>query len=208
MLPGMRAPWSSVLLFALGAGSGCAGDDEGGGSGGSSGAGGGGGAAGAGGGGAVTCASYCDAIMSACTGASAQYGSKDTCLASCSAFPAGAAGEKTGHSLACRAYHADTAATDGVSHCAHAGPAGDGMCGGNCEGYCSLMLKHCPSAYASEAECTSQCPGITSATASGYDTGEKTGDSLFCRIYHATAASTDPTTHCVHAQLNPTAVCL
>ncbi len=70
------------------------------------------------------------------------------------------------------------------------------------------MTKHCPSAYASPSECASQCASINGATASGYDTATKSGDSLFCRIYHATAASTDPTTHCEHAKLNPSAACL
>lgn len=206
MLPWMRvlALWGSFVLVLSALVAGCGGDDDGG----ASGAGGAGGASGAGGGGAVTCASYCDTVMSACSGGDAQYASKETCLASCAAFPAGSAGDKTGNSLECRAYHAGNVAKAGVEHCPHAGPAGDGMCGENCAGYCALMLKYCPSAYADTGACASACASITGATAPGYDTGTKTGDSLFCRIYHATAASTDPATHCAHAGLNPSAACL
>lgn len=190
-------------LSVLAAGVGCGGDDSGGG--GASGAAGSGGAAG--GGAAVTCASYCAAIMTACSGGNEQYASSATCLASCGAFSPGNPGDKAGNSLECRGYHATNASKAGAEHCPHAGPAGDNVCGANCEGYCSLMMKHCSAAYASAADCTTACAGITGATGSGYDTGTKTGDSLFCRIYHATAASTDPTTHCDHAKLNPTAAC-
>ena len=111
MLRGMRA-WTLTLgsivltVLALGAGSGCGSEDGGGGGGSGGAAGAGGGAAGAGGGGVVSCASYCAAITTGCSGSVEQYGSKDTCLASCGAFPLGAAGDKTGNSLEWDAYHA------------------------------------------------------------------------------------------------------
>lgn len=198
-IPGWGA-LSCVLLIA-GLGAGCGDDDDA-----RAGTGGAGGSGGSGGGGPTTCAAYCDTIMAACTGASAQYGAKDMCVASCGAFSSGTPGEQSGNSLECRASHANLAKS-APSHCPHAGPAGDAVCGANCEGYCTLMLAHCPGAYASASECATACSGITGATEAGYDTGTKTGDSLFCRIYHATAASTDPSTHCDHAKLNPTAAC-
>ncbi len=194
--------WGGFLCAVLGGGlgAGC-GDDD------SASSPGTGGAAGAGGGGPATCAAYCDTIMAACTGASAQYGAKDMCLESCSSFPAGTPGDQSGNSLECRALRASKAKAT-PSQCPQAGPAGDGACGTNCDGYCSLMIKHCAGSYASASDCVTACATISGATTAGYDTGTKTGDSLFCRIYHATAASMDPSTHCDHAKLNPTAACL
>lgn len=216
MLPGMRGTisiWGAVVSMGLllATGSGC-GDDDGGSGGGTNtggAAGGGGSGGGSGGGTPATCSGYCSTIMAACTGADGQYGDNDSCMASCSSFPAGAPGDQKDNSLECRAYHAN-AAKSGATHCPHAGPAGDGVCGTNCDGYCSLMMKHCAGAYPSAAECATACATITGATAKGFDTGidNRTGDSLFCRIYHATAASMDPTTHCEHAKLNPSSACL
>ena len=170
-----------------------------------------GGAAGTGGAAAATCAGYCDTLMKDCTGADAQYSSKDACSKGCDAYPKGSPGEKAGNSLECRAYHVGNVAAGGVAHCGHAGPAGDGVCGSNCDGYCNLMMKYCTSAYTDLADCTTKCKTISGATASGYDIGTQSGDNLFCRIYHATAAAADttqPSSHCGHAQLDPTAICL
>ncbi len=213
MLRGMRGTysiWGAVVSIGLllAAGSGCG--DDGGDSGGSSstgGAAGAGGGGGSGGGAPATCSAYCTTIMAACTADAAQYGDNDSCLASCSSFPLGAPGDQKDNSLECRAYHAN-AAKGGATHCPHAGPAGDGVCGTNCDGYCSLMMKHCGGAYPSAGDCVTACANITGASEKGFDIGTKTGDSLFCRIYHATAASMDPTTHCDHAKLNPSSACL
>jgi len=172
------------------------------------GAAGGGGSAGASG---VDCTGYCDLVMANCTGGDAQYANKADCLAVCASFPAGSPNDQSGNSFYCRNYHAGNATSNPSVHCPHAGPAGDGVCGSNCDGYCNIMMKHCSSvsgAYTSLSDCTTKCAGITGATSTSYDTGNTSGDSLFCRIYHATVASTNPTVHCPHSIETPTAQCI
>jgi hypothetical protein len=77
------------------------------------------------------CVSYCDAIVGACSGANAQYNSKEDCVAYCNAsnWPKGVDGEQANNTVACRIYHAGVAKDEPVSHCPHAGPSGDGVCG-------------------------------------------------------------------------------
>jgi hypothetical protein len=147
---------------------------------------------------AALCMSYCTAIQANCTMANNQYqySSMADCVASCSHFPAGTGGAQTGNSLACRAYHANAAMADPVTHCVHAGPSGGGVCGNPCDGFCALVDAECPAVYPSAAMCATTC--ATFATAPAYTAAVTGGNSLSCRIYHATAASTDPTTHCPH----------
>ncbi len=149
--------------------------------------------------GPATCDDYCTAILANCSGVEAQYGSMATCLASCAAFPQGAIGDMSGDTLECRDYHAAAAAADATTHCVHAGPGGAGVCGANCAGYCDIVIDACTAGnmvYNNLGECTTACGGFTDTEK--YDAGDMTGDTLACRLYHATAASTDPTTHCGH----------
>ena len=188
----------SVALLALAIG--CGGDDDGDGGDNGDGTGqvdGGGGGGIDSGGDAVTCASYCETLQANCTGANAQFSTMQNCVDSCAGFPAGAAGDQSGNSLACRAYHADAAEGDPGLHCAHAGPGGAGVCGSNCEGYCSIALEACD-VYADEAACMTECGGF--ADEEPYDAGDTSGDSLACRLYHLTAASTQPEPHCGHIE--------
>lgn len=90
------------------------------------------------GGEALSCAAYCATIGANCAGADAQYGNNDTCLATCAAFPPGTLADVSGNTLGCRNYHAGAAAQDASTHCVHAGPGGDGICGGNCESFCIM----------------------------------------------------------------------
>jgi hypothetical protein len=141
----------------------------------------------------------CTTIQAACTGTNAQYASMDTCVASCAHFPAGASGAMSGNSLACREYHAMAAQTDPTTHCVHAGPSGGGVCGMPCDGFCSLVVAECPAQYASATDCMTTCGGYI-ATPS-YNATVTTGNSLSCRIFHATEAAMDPATHCSHTAM-------
>ena len=144
----------------------------------------------------LTCSAYCTTIMSACTTTNAQYSSMDTCMASCAHFPVGMAADQSGNTLGCRTYHANAAKTDANTHCVHAGPSGAGVCGAACEGFCSLVTAECPTQWASASACSTGCAMF--AATPPYTANVTSGNNLSCRIYHATAASTDPTTHCPH----------
>lgn len=142
------------------------------------------------------CEAYCDTVMTNCSGDNAQYSNAEHCMASCAAFPEGMASDTTGNTVGCRAYHAGAAAMDAAVHCVHAGPGGDGACGANCDGYCSIALKACGDKYADEMTCKTACEGFTDEVA--YSAKATTGDSLACRLYHLTVATVDPAVHCDH----------
>jgi hypothetical protein len=145
---------------------------------------------------ASDCAGYCDLIEQNCGGEFTQYGSKDTCLTTCAAFAPGAAGDMAGNNLACRIYHAGAAAMADDVHCTHAGPGGDTACGSNCEGFCAIAGKYCPEAWADNDACIVACTGFDATEK--YDASDVGGNTLACRLYHATAASFDAATHCPH----------
>lgn len=149
---------------------------------------------------APTCASYCTSVMASCIGANAQYPSQAACLGSCSAFAQGVTGATSGNTLSCRAYHAAAAAADPTVHCAHAGPAGDGSCGGNCDGFCAIAVAKCGSEFPDATSCMCSCNGFALSTAH-YTDATTTGDSFSCRLYHLSVAASDATsaaTHCPH----------
>ncbi|HSK02838.1 MAG TPA: hypothetical protein VK932_16415 [Kofleriaceae bacterium] len=148
----------------------------------------------------LSCASYCTQIASSCTGGNQQYGSTAECMATCGHFPLGALADTTGNTLGCRTYHAGAAMTGPDTHCRHAGPGGDGACGANCLGFCTLVLGSCTGAMAQYngdmSTCMTACAGY--ATDPPYSSMQTGGDSFACRLYHATAASANPGVHCSH----------
>jgi len=154
----------------------------------------------------LDCTTYCTKVTTNCTGSNGQYGSMDTCMASCAHFPVGSEADTAGNTLGCRIYHAGNAATDPVTHCIHAGPSGGGACGNPCDGFCSLVDAECPTQYPSATACATLCAGY--ATTPHYSAAVTSGDSLSCRIYHATNAATDPTTHCPHTGSDGGGVCI
>ncbi len=149
-----------------------------------------------------TCMAYCAAIQGACTGDNQQYGSMEACLGACSSFAVGTAGATSGNTLACRTYHAGAAATGPATHCTHAGPGGDGPCGTNCEGFCTIAQGVCTGAnqqFASMAVCMTACAGF--ATGTRYNTAQTSGNTFACRLYHlsvAASSAASATTHCPH----------
>lgn len=145
------------------------------------------------------CAMYCAAMMSSCMGVYAQYPSLDSCLGACNGLPAGAPGETSGNSLACRAYHAGMASIAPEVHCAHAGPGGAGACGQNCDGFCAIATAVCPAEHPAVDGCLAACGGFMDTEP--YNTEDAAGDTLACRLYHLTIAATSPSdaeVHCGH----------
>lgn len=169
-------------------------------------AGGSGGAAGLGGGGgaggnaaATACAAYCGLLETNCTGDNKQYDSAAACQSTCVPLV-----EKFGATpdFQCRATHAGMAQTDPGVHCPHAGPAGLGPCGGACDGYCGLMDAICPGKFANLDACVTACEADfpDADELMEYSAGAPAGDTIECRIQHATlAASTGAEQHCAHA---------
>jgi len=145
---------------------------------------------------ALGCAAYCATISAHCTGPHTQYGAPDTCLASCEAFMPGTLADTGGNTLGCRIYHAGAAKDMPEIHCTHAGPGGNGVCGANCDGFCTIAADACPEAWADEAACQTAC--ATFSPDESYDATDVAGNTFACRLYHLTAATVDPATHCGH----------
>lgn len=163
----------------------------------------------------LDCPTYCTQIQANCTGANAQYPTEADnahCLASCASFPLGTAADKSGNTLGCRLYHSGAPAKmDAATHCPHAGPGGDkiggmGTCGDVCTSFCTLEIKACGvtgdagghGQYASMADCMTACAAFPNPTALYAPMAH--GDSLACRLYHATNAAVtgQAATHCPH----------
>lgn len=152
------------------------------------------------------CERYCDTIMSACTGENEQYASPMACRAVCGLLAPGSPGAFGENSVECRLARAELARATGepASYCYTAGPGGGGVCGTDCEGFCTIMAQMC-TLMGSFDECLPQCEQVPNLAeedpdeAVTYGTAIQNGDSVQCRLYHVTAATLDSRTHCSHA---------
>jgi hypothetical protein len=147
---------------------------------------------------------YCDTVAANCTGTEEQYASTTACLAVCDLLDPGNPGDTSGNTVQCRLGRAQLAASTGEAsnYCFSAGPGGAGVCGSDCEGYCSVMTPTCQQ-LGSVASCLQACalvPDLSGPPSSlKYNTSMQSGNSLQCRLFHVSAASVDPVTHCTHA---------
>jgi hypothetical protein len=173
------------------------------------------------------CATYCSNIATACTGANVQFGGSSAadqtthCMQTCSKFPVGAATDTSMNTLGCRLYHIQNITVRAgapATHCAHAGPAGAAVsgaatCGDPCESFCTIEIGACglkPASatgqYESQAACVTACAAFDKThaytiSAAAFPSTNPGGDSLACRLYHATNAAISTaaaTTHCPH----------
>lgn len=150
------------------------------------------------------CLDYCNTVQTSCTGKSAQYASQIACLAVCEQLPPGTAGAMAGNTVQCRVGRAKLAATTGeaANYCFSAGPGGGGVCGSDCEGYCTLMTAKCTQ-LGTLSQCEASCSIVPDLslppTNLRYDASQQSGDSLQCRLFHVSAANVDPVGHCAHA---------
>ena len=91
--------------------------------------------------------------------------------------------------------------------------SGTGVCGDSCTNFCALEIGACglsgaaaTGQYASMGECMTACNGFDkthafTVEATAYPSTNPKGDSLACRLYHATNAAisaANATTHCPH----------
>jgi hypothetical protein len=149
------------------------------------------------------CERYCLAVTSNCRGPFAVYTSYDSCLAVCALLPPGSPGDRGVNSVECRLHAATIAPSEVPHYCPIAGPGGNGECGTNCEGYCSLMSGVCADWVPTEPmKCLTDCQklpdrGDFTSDVSGQD---YMGNHVQCRLYHVCAAmSDDAEQHCRHA---------
>jgi hypothetical protein len=151
----------------------------------------------------ASCATYCDALEANCTGEFAQFVSRTTCLEYCKLLPVGSSSDEIGNTMHCRLNQAELAGNTAEpgQHCAEAGPGGHGICGSNCEAYCVVLEQACEPVFQDEflgrPDCNSKCGEIPDVER--FQTGIDSGNSVQCRLWHLSAATLDPSTHCGHA---------
>ncbi|MDC0742130.1 hypothetical protein [Polyangium mundeleinium] len=90
------------------------------------------------------------------------------------------------------------------------GMGGSGGSGGSaavdCDKYCTDIAANCTGEnqqYADKASCMGSCTGLP---ADGKD-GDAAGNTMQCRVYHTSAATGDPATHCQHGGPSGGATC-
>lgn len=144
------------------------------------------------------CKQYCDAVLANCRGAFGVYVGRATCLSVCKLLPEGGVGDDRVNSVRCRLHQAELAAEidEPAVHCPGAGPGGDGLCGDNCDGLCTLLLGACQ-VYDSDQACHADCSTVPDQN--GFNISDSSGDSVQCRLWHASAASQADVPHCIHA---------
>lgn len=77
---------------------------------------------------APDCDLYCTRYFNACTDDLNAYADTDDCMMQCSTWYPGSLDDVVGHTVGCRAYHAQAALGGPDEHCPHAGPGGGGVC--------------------------------------------------------------------------------
>jgi hypothetical protein len=158
---------------------------------------------------APDCAEFCRFNMAACTGDLAVYESNKQCMAVCMALEPGQNSHREENTMGCRSWHTFNALIDPASHCAHTGPGGDGHCGvdtpdkfGNCVSYCAIAETACGAVftakYTSQTACQVDCTTQPEAFGAKHDSKYKlaaaqTGNTLQCRLLHASRALSDAT---------------
>jgi hypothetical protein len=160
----------------------------------------------------LSCANYCDTIMSQCTGSNAQYPNMATCLGLCSVFPVGSLTDTNVDTLGCRINQVINNLTELSTGCSSAGPGGNNICGASlCEALCDSALVVCPDDFSSHLDCMTECMPLGTCPLSYAVVGQALPDdsSVECRIYHLSAAAADlpsdaggdtpaQVTHCPH----------
>jgi hypothetical protein len=168
------------------------------------------------------CDDYCDLVMTACPGDLAVYADRPSCMTVCGHLEQGNKASPSGNTVACRAEQAREASmleapVEKAFHCPSAGPGGGEQCSpknqkADCEGYCALYTAACVSiskdwGFGTIDECVLKCAGVPPADYA-VASAAMSGDTLACRILHATQAFSDPEANCAAAGLRPQGDCL
>jgi hypothetical protein len=154
------------------------------------------------------CNTYCNTVYSACVGELAQYTSLQNCQKVCANLPPGQVGDDMVNTVQCRLAQANLAAAlspqDKAIYCPGAGPGGNGLCGENCEGACTIITQACVGKYqvfmGDINACETSCQAIPDQhTFNSTDATMSEGNTVQCRIWHASAAAESNNLHCGHA---------
>lgn len=149
---------------------------------------------------ALSCDDYCATITTNCAAdADKQFKDTESCLGICKTWGVGTAADTSGNTLGCHTYHAGAAAMDATLHCPHAGPAGAGKCGDIVSDFCEAAVSVCEGSYQDVDTCKTDIAALEATTP--YNASATSGDTLACRLYHLTVASSSAennTTHCPH----------
>src|SRR5262249_20868755 len=143
----------------------------------------------------LTCDAYCTEVQANCTGDHAQYSTADACQGICKTWMAGTAADTSGNTLGCHLYHGGgPAKIDPATHCEHGGPLGGATCGtSECDNFCEAAVAVCGGQgtppYKDKASCMTSCMNFPDTTAVPFNAAATSGDSLACRMYHLTVAS-------------------
>jgi len=134
-----------------------------------------------------------------------QYADNTDCMGHCAQFPQGVWNDTAANTLGCRIYHTVAAFLTGdvIHHCKHGAASGENYCGTWCDVYCQLAQDNCQGAnqlFDNTTTCMSACSMYNSLGSSG----DASGDSVQCRIYHLGVAglnALNANTHCPHANV-------
>jgi hypothetical protein len=150
------------------------------------------------------CNEYCDKVMNICTGDNAVFPKREQCMGFCTKLEPGddEEFEKT-NTVACRLHVLASAALE-ASDCKAAGPGGNGICGTDCDAYCTVYPLACPKdfAYGDTAGCLKACNGLVDQDRYNL-TDDHEGDTIECRLVHTSSATVAPDEHCPHATIVP-----
>jgi len=162
------------------------------------------------------CAQYCDDVLG-CPSASGLYSSlyttKESCLGLCAMIDGGSSEDRNANTIGCREQLLQLR----EGNCQGAGPGGFGICGSDCESYCTLLHRICPDSFSAdfppslgdpEHVCQLTCGSlITEAAYTVDDPTVSAADSLQCRLWHLAAATVDGAGHCEFAQFHENKQC-
>lgn len=148
------------------------------------------------------CEQYCNAAMTNCSADYAIYSDYGACLATCAAMPEGNPGDETGNTVYCRLRAANLAKSfEPDFYCPIAGPGGNGKCGSNCESLCVIYKAVCIGdnyLFANDAACLSSCAKAADLGTFSLADGAR-GNTVQCRLLHASNSAVEPDDHCPHA---------
>ncbi len=170
--------------------------------------------------GAELCDEYCNLVLSACPGDLSVYEDLESCKKVCARLEPGNSSKPVGNTVQCRLQQAREAAALEVEeksfHCPSAGPGGGERCAPlgakpDCEGYCQVYSDACSSiskdwGFNSKEECVRKCAAVPQE-AYAISSAATSGDTLACRLLHATRALSEPEDNCEAASLRPQKEC-
>ena len=158
------------------------------------------------------CEEYCENVAMSCFRENMQYITFDICLDTCELFAEAETNvdaESSVNTLACRSRNAKLAAIDPFRHCQTAGPLGNDACGDNCASFCDLMMDTCredntseDGYYVSHKACMDDCSELPDLEFYSVAPPEQMsrGNTVQCRMVHASASILAPEEYCVEAR--------